>query len=94
MVSDSKPGNEGPPYVSGFNADHKGRRAECDGGAPIPGTKYAGRQEFAGTLTGDYRDFGNYPWRWYLLAELTLKPNNYPHDAVWCDEGDLFLLDD
>jgi hypothetical protein len=82
-----------PPYVSGVNPDYKGKRAECDGGAQIEGTKYAGRQFFAGTLTGDYRDFGDYPWRWYLMAELTQKPEAYPQEAVWCDEGSLILMD-
>ena len=85
--------DSGPPYTSGFNADYQGKKAECDGGAPVPDTRYAGRQEFAGTLTGDYRDFGDYPWRWYLMTELTVKPSNYPHDSVWCDEGNLFLTD-
>ena len=82
-----------PPYKSGFNPDYEGKRAECDGGAQIAETKYAGRQFFAGTLTGNYRDFGNYPWRWYLMAELTVKPETYAQEAVWCDEGSLILMD-
>lgn len=82
-----------PPYKSGFNPDYKGKRAECDGGAPIAETKYAGRQFFVGTLTGDYRDFGSYPWRWYLMAELTQKPEAYTQEAVWCDEESLVLVD-
>lgn len=93
-MADREPGHEPQaPFTSGFNTAYAGRRAECDGGAPVPGTHFAGRQDFAGTLTGDYRDFGDYPWRWYLLADLTLKPENYPYEAVWCDEGNLFLLD-
>ncbi len=84
---------EQAPFRSGFNAAYAGRRAECDGGAPVPGTHFAGRQDFAGTLTGDYRDFGDFPWRWYLMTSLTIKPANYPYEAVWCDEGNLFLLD-
>jgi hypothetical protein len=82
-----------PPYKSGFNPDYEGKRAECDGGARIAETKYAGRQFFAGTLTGNYRDFGSYPWRWYLMAELTVKPETYAQEAVWCDEGSLILMD-
>ena len=81
-----------PPYVSGFNPDSEGKRAECEGGAPIVGTKYAGRQFFAGTLTGDYRDFGSYPWRWYLMAKLTEKPAAFTQEAVWCDEESLTQL--
>ena len=82
-----------PPYKSGFNPDYEGRRAECEGGAQIAETKYAGRQFFAGTLTGRYRDFGNYPWRWYLLENLTDKPETYAQEAVWCDEESLTLMD-
>ncbi|MBI4985232.1 MAG: hypothetical protein HZC24_07795 [Rhodocyclales bacterium] len=82
--------------ISGFGVDPamKGRRAECDGGQHIAGTKLSGRQDFAGTLTGDYRDYGPYPWRWYLMAELTVKPAGYQFEAVWCDSGSLVLSDE
>lgn len=75
----------------GFDASRAGRRAECDGGGGVPGTRFAGREEFAGTLTGDYVDHGDPPWRWYLLADLERKPEGYPGDAVWCESGSLFL---
>ncbi len=98
------PGPEGQaalPYESesGFAPEMQGRLAECDGGAPIVGTKYAGRQDFAGTLTGHYRDYrsgdqGEYTWRWYLLGELTVKPQGYVHEAVWCDADSLFMVDE
>ena len=86
--------NNSPPYVIGFNADYQGKRAECEGGAPIAQTKYAGRQFFAGTLTGDYRDFGPYPWRWYLMANLTRKPEAYAKESVWCEEESLSIMED
>ena len=73
----------------GFDAAMQGRRAECDGGKAIEGTHFAGRQQFAGTLTGQYRAFGDYPWRWYLMTDLTHKPEGYAHEAVWCDAGSL-----
>lgn len=79
--------------TAGFDAALAGRRAECDGGGPIAGTRWAGRQDFAGTLTGDFVDHGDPPWRWYLLVELTLKPASYEHDAVWCESGNLFVMD-
>ena len=82
---------ETAPYEEGVSADHAGKRAECDGGAQIAETKYAGRQFFAGTLTGHYRDYGDYPWRWFLMAYLTEKPEGYTFDTVWCDEGSLVL---
>jgi hypothetical protein len=34
----------------------------------VPGTGLASREEFAGTLSGDYVDHGDPPWRWYLLT--------------------------
>jgi hypothetical protein len=82
------------PIRRGFDEAMAGRAAECDGGGPIPGTHFAGRQEFAGVLTGDYIDHGDPPWRWYLMARLTHKPKNYEHDAVWCESGNLFLADE
>lgn len=79
-------------YRSGFEAQLRGRVAECDGGRHVAGTKFAGRQEFTGTLTGAWRDFGPYPWRWYLLAKLTRKPQGFAHEAVWCDADSLTLI--
>lgn len=78
----------------GFDSGVAGRRAECDGGGPIPGTHLVGRQEFTGTLTGEYVDHGDPPWRWYLLAELSCKPEGYPADSVWCESGSLYIMDE
>lgn len=83
------PGATEAPYRSGCNAALRGLQVQCDGGGPIAGTHLAGRQSFAGTLSGDYRDFGPYPWRWYLLTALTQKPDTYPHQAVWCEAESL-----
>lgn len=77
----------------GFDPTMAGKRAECDGGGPIEGTYYAAREEFAGTLTGEYVDHGDPPWRWYLLTELYRHPEGYPYDAVWCESGNIFLVD-
>lgn len=75
----------------GFDAEKAGRRAECDGGGLIMGSRYAARQEFTGTLTGEFYDEGDPPWRWYKMEELTDKPADYPFDAVWCESESLFL---
>lgn len=80
--------------VPGSDATLAGRRAECDGGHAIAGTHLAVREEFAGTLTGDFVDSGDPPWRWYLLDRLTRAPRGYPHDTVWCESGNLFIVDD
>lgn len=88
-----KTDSAGPAYRSGFDGRFKGCRAECEGGKSIEGTHFAGRANFTGTLTGDYRDFGDYPWRWYLLTDLTEKPASFPHLSVWCAEESLTLID-
>lgn len=82
------------PIERGFDPAKANRTAECDGGGHIPGTQYAGRQEFTGRLTGDYIDHGDPPWRWYLMVDLTQKPANYEHDSVWCESGYLFVIDE
>ena len=71
-----------------------GKLAECDGGGSIAGTKYAGREDFAGTLTGEYVDHGDPPWRWYLMVDLSEKPANYMDEGVWCESESLFLVDE
>ena len=82
------------PAVRGFDPALAGKRAECDGGGPVLGTRFAARQDFRGTLTGEYVDHGDPPWRWYLMTELVQRPDGYPDDAVWCESGNLFVLDD
>lgn len=82
------------PVRRGFDPAMAGKRAECDGGGPIEGTHFAARQDFAGTLTGEYIDHGDPPWRWYLMVELFKKPEGYMWDSVWCESGMVFLVDD
>lgn len=81
------------PIRPGFDRKMAGKIAECDGGQAVPGTHMASRQEFTGTLTGEFIDHGDPPWRWYLMVNLTRKPEGYEHDAVWCESGNLWLKD-
>lgn len=81
------------PRTDSVNEAYAGRRAECDGGRPVMGSRYATREEFTGTLTGEYVDHGDPPWRWYLMKDLTRKPDAYESDAVWCEENSLFFID-
>ncbi len=91
-MSDLKKGeNHARP---GFDAAMAGKRAECDGGHAIAGTHFAGRQEVAGTLTGDYVDYVDPASRWYRLTDLTRKPERYPEDSVWCEAGNVFVIGD
>ncbi len=91
---DEAPAGEGPlgeaPFRSGFEPALAGLEVECDGGGPLAGTHLSGRQYFTGRLTGHYRDFGPYPWRWFLLGSLTRKPDGFAHDSVWCDGDSLY----
>ena len=77
-------------FRAGYEPGVRNLEAECDGGRPIEGTHFAGRQSFTGRMTGHYRDYGPYPWRWYLLGSLTRKPDGFVHDAVWCDAESLY----
>jgi hypothetical protein len=88
-ASDSKPS----PRREGFEPSVVGKVAECDGGGPVLGTRYASRQEFRGTLTGAFVDHGDPPWRWYLMDELTMKPPAYQEDVVWCEAATVFILE-
>ena len=81
------------PTRHGFDPSLVGRRAECDGGGSVPGTHFAGREDFAGSLSGEYVDHGDPPWRWYVLTDLSRKPPGFPADAVWCESESLFLID-
>ena len=65
-----------------FDPSLAGRRAEADGGAAVPGTNFAARQSFAGTLTGRRLSQGEPPWRFLELGELTEKPEGFEHAVV------------
>ena len=93
-ASEEEVPKEALPVSRGFDEAKAGKVAECDGGGHIPGTHYAGRQEFTGTLTGDYYDHGDPPWRWYLMVDLVVKPAEFDGDAVWCLQGNLYPEDD
>ena len=82
---------------AGFDPTMAGRRAECDGGGLVAGASghaLAARMDFTGTLTGEYVDHGDPPWRWYLLVDLVRRPEGWPADAVWCESESLFLVDE
>jgi len=78
----------------GFEPEYAGQIAECDGGGPIQGTRYSGRQDFKGRLTGDCVDVGDPPSRWYLMVDLIEAPDGCEADAVWCLAGNTFLDQD
>lgn len=92
----TKSAQPSPSPTIGFNPDYAGRRAECDGGGPIRGTRLSGRQDYGGTLTGNYVEHASIntpPSRWYLMKDLVLKPQGCEDESIWCLEGNLFLID-
>ncbi len=54
-----------------FDESVAGKRAEADGGSHVPGTNFAARQEFVGTLTGRRMEPGDPPWSFLELSDLT-----------------------
>ena len=80
------------PRRAGFDQSMAGKRAECDGGTPAP-TGGGTREEFIGTLTGEYVDHGDPPWRWYRMTNLSRKPGGYEFDEVWCEKDSLYFLE-
>ena len=82
------------PILPGFDEVMCGKTAECDGGQAVPGTHMASRQDYTGTLTGEYMDHGDPPWRWYLMTNLYEKPDGYLPDSVWCESGMLFVVEE
>ena len=78
--------------VVGFDEALAGRRAECDGGS-VNGQGVGSREEFHGTLTGEYWEIGTPPWRWYLMHKLTYKPPDFDDDGVWCEASFVFTVE-
>ena len=68
-----------------------GKRAEADGGSHVPGTNFAARQSFTGTLTGRRMSQGDPPWQFLELGALTEKPEGFEPECVWCNEGDGYV---
>ena len=81
--------NDGRADTSRFPFDQTvaGKRAECDGGG-LTAVGLAGRDEFAGTLTGIFVDHGQPPSRWYLMTALEGRPKK---ESAWCEQGFLFV---
>ena len=76
----------------------RGRRAECFGAsAGMLGGLEGGPPEvhrFEGTLTGEY--YVDQRWsalKWYRMVNLTESPPDFGDDDIWCDWGEVWLLD-
>lgn len=70
-----------------------GLRVEADGGNAEIGSRFASREVFRGTLTGQRMDVGDPPWRWLEIGDLTEKPDEFEDETVWCEESFIYYLD-
>ena len=70
-----------------------GRRVEADGGAQVENTNFASRAAFEGVLTGRKIVQGNPPWYWLEIGQLSVKPDDFEDEFVWCEESYVYSLD-
>ena len=71
-----------------------GKVVEADGGATLEvNSNFASRASFKGTLTGRRLQQGNPPWNWLEIGSLTLKPDDFKEEFVWCEESYIYDID-
>ncbi len=82
-----------------FDEKLRGRRAECFGASPGMLAALEGgppeMHRFEGTLTGEY--YVDRRWtslKWYRMVNLTEKPQDFEDDDIWCDWGEVWILDE
>ena len=78
-----------------FVPEYAGRYATGYGGGPAgPGLGFGSRATYVGRLSGRRMLFGDPPWSWLELDEITERSDGADGDEgdrVWCDEGNVFL---
>ena len=85
-------GSADQPARIEFASEYAGRLAICEGGGQAgPGLLYGSRATYVGRLTGRRMVYGEPPWRWLELSDLTESPDGFTEDRVWCDEANVFL---
>ena len=72
----------------------RGKVVEADGGATLEvNSNFASRASFKGTLTGRRLRQGDPPWNWLEIGNLTLKPDDFEEEFVWCEESYIYDID-
>ena len=70
-----------------------GKNVEADGGTQVGNTNFASRAAFEGVLTGRKIVQGDPPWYWLEIGQLSVKPDDFEDEFVWCEESYVYSLD-
>ena len=70
-----------------------GKHVEADGGTQVGNTNFASRAAFEGVLTGRKIVQGDPPWYWLEIGQLSVKPDDFEDEFVWCEESYVYSLD-
>ena len=74
-----------------IDVELKGKVVEADGGANLEvNSNFASRASFKGTLTGRRLRQGDPPWIWLEIGNLTVKPEGFEEEFVWCEESYIY----
>ena len=94
MPEDSTKKNNKPNADITVDPGLRGKVVEADGGATLElNSNFASRASFKGTLTGRRLQQGDPPWNWLEIGNLTLKPDDFEEEFVWCEESYIYDID-
>ena len=98
FYSDMPEGNIGRSHNTNvdvtFDPNLRGKVVEADGGTTLEvNSNFASRASFKGTLTGRRLRQGDPPWNWLEIGNLTLKPDDFKEEFVWCEESYIYDID-
>ena len=94
MPEDSTKKNSKPNADITVDPGLRGKVVEADGGTTLElNSNFASRASFKGTLTGRRLKHGNPPWNWLEIGYLTLKPDDFEEEFVWCEESYIYDID-
>ena len=94
MPEDSAKKNNEPNADITVDPRLRGKIVEADGGATLElNSNFASRASFKGTLTGRRLQQGDPPWNWLEIGSLTLKPDDFEEEFVWCEQSYIYDID-
>ena len=93
MTEKTEQGQPRDSSQSSPDSELVGRRAEADGGTQVGNTNFASRAAFEGVLTGRKIVQGDPPWYWLEIGQLSVKPDDFEDEFVWCEESYVYFID-